>query len=245
MQGNQILNAIKTYIEHLRDGDVSDIKLQAKEKAMRQLFSYRLNINLVNAYINDVRNALEKSNICFIEIKFKTLRKFISGWGPIYFITEVPMAWDLILDVPYISSSSIKGIVRDYFKELTNDDKKTSCIFGGTNGVGKVIFFNAYPISSGKILDYDIISPHYNGADNEYDVNPVPIKFLTISEGVDFVTFIAFDKKELEECGKDSLSQLLQSFLFSMKMGWGRRTSRGYGDLEIISKQVELKCPSS
>ncbi|ACR41490.1 type III-B CRISPR module RAMP protein Cmr6 [Saccharolobus islandicus] len=240
---NSLLNAIKTYIEYLKEGN--NTKLNAKENAMRQLVSYSLNTSTINAYITDLYKALEKSNKCFIEMRFKTLRKFISGWSPIYFITEVPMSWDLILDTPYIAGSTIKGIVRDNFKELTNDDKKTSCIFGDTSGVGKVIFFNAYPISSGQILDYDIITPHYNGADNEYDVNPVPIKFLAINEGVEFITFIAFDKKELEECGKDSLSQLLQSFLFSMKMGWGRRTSRGYGDLEIVSKEVEIKCPSS
>ncbi|MBB5254874.1 type III-B CRISPR module RAMP protein Cmr6 [Sulfurisphaera ohwakuensis] len=240
---NSLLSAIKAYIEYLRRGN--NVKLNAKENVMRQLVSYKLNTSVINAYINDLYKALEKSNKCFIEIKFKTLRKFISGWSPIYFITEVPMSWDLILDTPYISGSTIKGIIKDYFKELTNDEKMTSCIFGDPNGVGKVIFFDAYPVSSGQILDYDIMTPHYSGADNEYYVNPVPIKFLAINEGVEFVTFVAFDKKELEECGKNSLYQLLQSFLFSMKMGWGRRTSRGYGDLTIISKEVELKCPSS
>ncbi|ADB86631.1 CRISPR-associated RAMP protein, Cmr6 family [Saccharolobus islandicus L.D.8.5] len=244
-RGTLLLNAINEYIKMLRNGLASNVKTNAKDNAMKLLVSSTLNISLVKDYVNDVENALKNSGLCYISLKFKTLSKFISGWSPIYFITEVPMSWDLILDIPYISGSTIKGIVRDYFKELTNDDTKTSCIFGDTSGVGKVIFFNAYPISSGQILDYDIITSHYNGADNEYDVNPVPIKFLAINEGVEFITFIAFDKKELEECGKDSLFQLLQSFLFSMKMGWGRRTSRGYGDLEIISKQVELKCPSS
>jgi CRISPR-associated protein Cmr6 len=245
IQGNRILNAIRTYIEHLRDRNISEIKLKAKEKAMEQLFSYRLNINLINAYISDIRNGLEKSNICFIEIKFKTLSKFISGWGPIYFITEVPMSWNLILDVPYISGSTIKGIIRDYFMELTGDNKQASCIFGDNNGVGKVVFFDAYPTNGEKILTYDIINPHYKGVNNEYDVMPVPIKFLAINEGVEFTTFLAFDKKELEECYNDTLSSLLRSIIFSTKMGWGRRTSKGYGDLEIVSKEVELKCPSS
>jgi CRISPR-associated protein Cmr6 len=243
---NSLLSAIKTYIDHLKNSsNISNARLDARENAMRQLSSYSLNLSLITAYVNDLRKALEKSNKCFIEIKFRTLRKFIAGWGPIYFITEVPMAWDLILDVPYIPGSTIKGIIRDYFMELTGDSELTSCVFGDNNSVGKVIFFDSYPTNGGKILTYDIINPHYKGVNNEYDVMPVPIKFLAINEGVEFTTFLAFDKKELEECGKNAFTSLLQSIIFSTRMGWGRRTSRGYGNLEIISKQVELKCPSS
>jgi len=254
MSQNILLNAIQQYINSLKKGNINitspgtsidKLKRDTKEQTMSYLFSFNLKTNLVQGYINDLQSALAKSDKCFISIKFKTLRKFISGWSPIYFITEVPMSWDLVLDTPYISGSTIKGILRDYFNEIVKDDNKTSCIFGDKNDVGKVIFFNAYPISPSKILAYDILTPHYNNADNEYDVNPNPIKFLTINEGVEFITFIAFNKKELEECSKDSLSQILKTFLLSMKMGWGRRTSRGYGNLEIITKEVELKCPSS
>jgi Uncharacterized protein predicted to be involved in DNA repair (RAMP superfamily) len=127
---NSLLSAIKTYIDHLKNSsNISNARLDAKENAMRQLSSYSLNLSLITAYVNDMRKALEKSNVCFIEIKFRTLRKFIAGWGPIYFITEVPMVWDLVLDVPYVPGSTIKGIIRDHFMELTGDNKQTSCCF--------------------------------------------------------------------------------------------------------------------
>jgi len=78
---NSLLNAIKTYIKTYIDnlkGNVPNAKLDAKENAMSQLASYNLNLSLITAYINDMRKALEKSNKCFIEIKLKTLRKFIA-----------------------------------------------------------------------------------------------------------------------------------------------------------------------
>ena len=260
MARNALLAAIKTYMDkvmYLRTSDVKDLDSQlrlAKEDAMKQLIDHKPNAGLITRHLDDLRDALSKSGKCFIELRFRTARKFISGWSPLYFITEVPMSWDMILDVPYIEGSTIKGIVRDYFMEVvkeSTDDKKraedmTDCVFGDKGGVGKVIFFNAYPVSEGPILTYDIINPHYPHAETEYDANPVPVKFLAIREGVDFVTFLAFDKNELANaCGTDALNYLLKALLLSMKVGWGRRTSRGYGELELAMEEVELKCPSS
>lgn len=257
---NALLTAIKAYMDKvlsLKGIDVRNINPQlrlAKEYAMKQLIEYKPNASLITGHLNDLREALSKSGMCFIELRFRTARKFISGWSPLYFITEVPMSWDMILDVPYIEGSTIKGILRDYFMEavkaLTGSDSKaekmTDCVFGNKEGVGKVIFFNAYPVSEGSILTYDIINPHYSHAETEYDANPVPVKFLAIKGGVEFVTFIAFDKAELSKaCDGDVLNNLLKALLLSMKVGWGRRTTRGYGELELVTQEVKLKCPGS
>lgn len=282
MVRNALLAAIKIYMDkvlRLRTSDVKDLDSQlrlAKEDAMKQLIYHKPNAGLIIRHLNDLRDALSKSGKCFIELKFRTARKFISGWSPLYFITEVPMSWDMVLDVPYIEGSAIKGVIRDYFmevvKELTGSDveakKTTDCVFGNNEMAGKVIFFNAYPVSSDEILTYDIITPHkpkaetddvaqetpnaylraphYPKVETEYNVTPVPVKFLAIKEGVEFVTFLAFDKEELSKsCGDNALNNLLKALLLSMKMGWGRRTSRGYGELEIVSREVVLKCPGS
>ena len=257
---NALLAAIKTYMDRvlcLKATGVDDIDSQlrsAKEDAMKQLIGHKPNAGLVNGHVNDLRETLSKSGKCFVELKFRTARKFISGWSPLYFITEAPMSWDMILDVPYIEGSTIKGILRDFFmevvKESTGDsssaEKMTNCVFGSSEGVGKVIFFNAYPVSSDEILTYDIITPHYPNAETEYDVEPVPVKFLTIKEGVEFVTFLAFDKTELTNaCGTTALNYLLKALLLSMKVGWGRRTTRGYGEFELATEGVKLKCPGS
>jgi len=249
-QGNLLLTAIKDYINKLKESStltINHTKRDAKKDVMKNLvsFNFDLKTNLVQSYIRDIEEALKKSNMCFITLTFKTLRKFISGWSAIYFITEAPLAWDLILDIPYIPGSSIKGIVRDYFDELTGNSELTSYIFGDKNEVGKVLFFDAYPTSGNNILTYDIINPHYKNVDNEYEVTPLPVKFLVINKGVEFTTFIAFDKEDLEKYDKDALSMLLKAIILSMKTGWGRRTTRGYGDLEIVSKEVEMSCPSS
>lgn len=267
---NNLLNSIKEYKTQLLDSIKESKEKESKEiqtsrkpsekrkdkvkpskivkdKVMSELVKYTPNYNLIKEYLDDLENSLKNSNMCYISLKFKTLQKFIAGWSLLYFITEVPLAWDLILDTPYIPGSEIKGILKDYFKEFTNNTKATDCIFGN-KGVGKVIFFDAYPIegpqnnspteSNQNILTYDIISPHYNGARNEYEVQPVPIKFLAINKGVTFKTFLAFNKDDIEKCKvnqDESVEKtLLKALVLSMKMGWGRRTSRGYGNLKLL-----------
>ncbi len=219
---------------------------------MKGLKEYEPNFNLIRAYTHEIEDSLKNSKECFIKIKLETVEKYISGWSPIYFITEVPISWDLILDTPYIQGSTIKGIIRDYFKEVCQDENVISCLFGDKNREGKVIFLDAYPyeVTKGnKILEYDIITPHYNNPENdEYKINPVPIKFLSINKGVRFVAFISFDIYELNECSDDALQLLIKALLLSIKMGWGRRTTRGYGGFKIVEnekgeKEVDVVCP--
>ncbi|MCY0858878.1 MAG: type III-B CRISPR module RAMP protein Cmr6 [Sulfolobaceae archaeon] len=199
----------------------------------------------VNDYVNEIEEELKQSKLCYVRLEFETKQKFIAGWSPIYFITEVPLAWDLILDVPYIPSSTIKGIMRDAITEISNENI-ANCLLGSASGIGHVIFFDAYPVSAQDgLLTYDIINPHYNDTKkNEYEVQPVPIVFISVNKGVKFVTFIAFDKTA-NECVKDgnSMELILKSLLYSMKLGWGRRTGRGYGELDLSLDRVSLRCP--
>ncbi|AKA74530.1 type III-B CRISPR module RAMP protein Cmr6 [Saccharolobus solfataricus] len=235
-RGNQLLRIISEYMTNLKE---KGQKL-AKDNTMENLVNFTPRYNLIKSYLDDVERALDRSGLCYVKITFITLSKLLTGWSPIYFITEVPLAWDMILDTPYIAGSEIKGIVKNYFKEVTSNDKVESCLYGDEGKMGKVIFFNAYPIDGKNVLTYDIITPHYNGAKDEYNVKPIPIKFLAINKGITFKTYLAFDNKELNECGKDSLYLLLKTMIFSMRIGWGRKVTRGYGSLDI--KEMDVKC---
>lgn len=248
------LNATGSNSPNKAPGEVlSEARLKAKEEAMRVLVQ-PVNVshyNLIAQYLRDVEEALKGSGRCYIKISFTTKSKLIAGWSPVYFITEVPLAWDLILDTPYIPGSIIKGLLRDYFLELTNDENLTNCVFGegggkGSYGMGVVEFLDAYPVSSRSAeLTYDIVNPHYKGVGDEYDVRPNPVKFVAINEGVKFVSFISFDKTRLSGvCGHGAAEALLKSILLSMRMGWGRRTTRGYGVLDLDLNGVEVRCPS-
>ncbi|MGC9113175.1 type III-B CRISPR module RAMP protein Cmr6 [Acidilobus sp.] len=144
---------------------------------------------------------------------------------PLYFITEAGMAWNPILDVPIIPSGAVKGILRNAFYGVTNDGNLTDCLFGSAGSAGMLTIFDAYPTSSDRgLLTADIINPHYRpNVRDEYEVMPVPVKFLAVNPGVTFTTFIAFNQDELNRCNvkaPELLKLLLAAVVFSGKMGW-------------------------
>ncbi|ADL18419.1 CRISPR-associated RAMP protein, Cmr6 family [Acidilobus saccharovorans 345-15] len=236
--GNRLLGALLKYQQEMLKGspreDARSMSLEGLVKGW--------DLSRARGYVNEVRQSIVSSGMDFISLKLTTKRKFMGGWSPIYFITEVPLAWDLIIDVPYIPGSQAKGIVRDAFLEVSGDDKMADCVFGSRKAEGKVTFTDFYPVASqGGLLVYDIINPHYSPERrpfNEYNANPVPVKFVAVNSGVTFEGFVVFRRDELEPCGQDAFKLLLQAIFYSSVSGWGRRTTRGYGELDL---QVELE----
>ncbi len=110
---------------------------------------------------------------------------------------------------PYIPASAVKGIIRSWiitevFGETDDsvkkngpagaearalDDEGFRAIFGDTKQVGKIKFFDAYPITKPKI-DTDIMNPHFGdyygdqtGETPPADyLTPVPVPFLTVKD---------------------------------------------------------------
>ncbi|MGQ9702775.1 MAG: type III-B CRISPR module RAMP protein Cmr6 [bacterium] len=101
-------------------------------------------------------------------------------------------------------------------------------ILGTQSNVGKVIFFDAYPVDEIK-LKLDVMTPHYGDYYSDKGKtppadwqNPNPIKFLTV-EKTKFRFFLASKDNRLLDKEKEYLSQALQAH------GIGAKTSLGYG----------------
>jgi len=193
---------------------------------------------------------------CTLGGKFKIYElteQFITGVGLDHPI-EVGFLWNHTLGIPYIAGSSIKGIVKNWADNWSQEDNIKS-IFGSNlddvkeNQVGSVIFFDALPY--GRInLKTDIMTPHYtsyysnNKCPGDWS-NPIPIPFLTVDKNQRFIFFVApRTKNDIKDCSK--VIEWLDEALTTL--GAGAKTATGYGCFKPVedaeksyNEQLKLK----
>ncbi len=197
--------------------------------------------------------SLKENKIQTFTITAKTSSPFITGLGSGH-PTETGMILDRNLGVPYIPSSSIKGILRLAYAVNIADgrsevpDSELEKYFGLTDTNksrrGQLMFLDAYPRGNVE-LKLDIMNPHfgkyYDGTDKQpvETESPVPIKFLTVKQGTEFVfncAYLPLDEKDRsDEKVKDDVEKMFAT-AFS-KLGFGGKTSIGYGRFERVENQ--------
>lgn len=157
---------------------------------------------------------------------------------------------------PYLPATSLKGITRAWIvdccfesEEEAIEDPSFLQMFGSTDQIGSLLFFDAFPTHAPTIKE-DIMNPHYpkyyTGEEPPADYqSPVPIPFLTV-ENTSFQFLIGFKPlPELEDptvsgpiarqLGKNNgeLSLLEAGKQWLLKAlsehGIGAKTALGYG----------------
>ena len=220
---------------------------QAKKESLDALIKNNqvLSVNCTTSenYIKEVIKAVESLNIKYIVLKLKLESNLLTGWSPLYFIDEVPTAWDLILDVPYIPGTTIKGLIRSSFASAIHNSAKEKKIFGDKGEVGGAIFLDAYPVKcEDGILIKEVMTPHYKKSiKTEFDVTPIPIIFAAVKKGTEFKTAILFD----DELSEDLILDAAKAVGFALRYGVGRKTTRGYGKFSVDIEDVKLNKKSS
>lgn len=159
------------------------------------------------------------------------------------------MHFNYTYGVPVIYGSSVKGLLRAYFKEFYNDtidkDALMADIFDGVNNnepkpmYQRDVFFDAVLIEgcskrNGKILDSDSITSHRAGALKE----PNPVTFLKIAAGCRIRFF--FNLKDSMVNGTP-YSAVKKKNLFKdilLAVGAGAKTNVGYGQFEETAKDI-------
>lgn len=183
----------------------------------------------------------------------KLTSRFITGIGQSH-PNEIGMCFDHTLGIPYISASSLKGAVRfanaatlfnSVFagKNSFNDeeDALTRSMFGGIASKGEAVFLDAYPLYVPKMVT-EIINPHYGNYFDPNDKkdypddhhNPVPVKFLAVESGIEFVFRCVFEKNE------EIRKRAEQVFLEAFKNGLGAKTSIGFGRFDRKMGEPEI-----
>lgn len=163
------------------------------------------------------------------------------------------MHLDYVYGMPIVYASSVKGVLRTYFKDFCRDNQKVSqedindlyeAIFNGNKKVGseyepmsiysRDIFFDAVIVGKDgndtNLLEDDVITPH---GDDPLK-NPIPIQMLKISSGC--ILEFRFILNDSDINGKtytiDFKSNLFKKILTTF--GVGAKTNVGYGRLEEV-----------
>jgi len=118
-------------------------------------------------------------------------------------------------------------------------------VFGVPGQAGKVIFFDAIPANPANLqLELDVMNPHYapyyQGTEPPADYhNPVPVFFLTIGPGSEFLFAVASREEHLAEKAREWLTKALT------EMGVGAKTVAGYGLWKESQETSAASSPTS
>ncbi len=187
--------------------------------------------------------SLKDLGITVFSIEAETLSPFVTGLGSGH-PTETGITLDRNLGIPYIPSSSIKGVMSiAYAVNISGEDGKVpesllEEYFGSNEKRGQLIFLDAYP--KDKIeLKVDIINPHYpkyynNDKNTPLPVEteePVPVTFLVVPKGIGFIfrcVYLPLGKNLNVQSEKiDEINKIFKT-AFS-EIGFGAKTGLGYG----------------
>jgi len=192
---------------------------------------------------NQWKNAI-KAQKQTLSFDIVSLSKVIFGSGNASAL-EVGVHLNKPWGVPYISGSSIKGILASFLHKTETmpvDGLDYVNIFGGNYDgkkySGSVVFNDAwlYP-DSDSWFERDIINPHYQkyySGERFPDgmESPIPVQTLALSGGLSF--FVSMQ-------GPDNLLQYLKDVLKQAfyEIGAGAKTAVGYGRFKVVTSDEE------
>lgn len=142
--------------------------------------------------------------LCRIESAERVLVRTGEAFGRVPF--EIGLAFDPVLNVPYIPASSLKGAFRQALELKWGEEGRriAEIAFGSKREAGVVGVTDAYPVQINvraqrgarpRLFDPDVIAPHYPGKELEIDVQPIPNVFVTIAPGVVFEFYVYYNKE--------------------------------------------------
>lgn len=167
---------------------------------------------------------------------------------------KIGFSLDYVTGQPYIPGSSVKGLLRFYFKhseviqQLLGKDLSVSdvralekAIFETDDDAGADadIFFDAVikcGDKEGRVLGFDSITPH----GEDLTKNPVPIKIVKIMP--DVVIEFSFNLKDTK-AGNRTVTATEKEDLFKeilCNFGIGAKTNVGYGVLTAVDEKTEV-----
>lgn len=159
---------------------------------------------------------------------------------------ENSLRFDHCTGLPYIPSSSIKGVAKFAAKSNETKDERTrnkeGDIFGTQDQVGKVQFWDGFPVEV-PTLKIDIMNNHfpdyYSGKSSapSDDMNPNPVPFIVVDSDSEFYFPIVARDQDTLQRAIDFLEKALGEW------GVGAKTSVGYGMFYDFEKETIVPPP--
>lgn len=169
---------------------------------------------------------------------------------------KLGMHFDYTYGQPVIYGSSVKGVLRSYFKEEyggEDADAIIADIFEGKDYQDRNtplekrrlkpmyerdVFFDAIvvePNKKGKILDADAIAPHGGDSHDNPFAEPVPIPFIKIASGMKLLFRFKLNEIKQGDTVVMSADKKLKLFVKILTTyGIGAKTNVGYGQLKSV-----------
>jgi len=249
---------------HLSKEDFKEALFRDNWQFHQKIEQYQNQINIITnrnkAYLDIIKKYYKSLNKIILDVTAETKTRVLCDtsspfmWLP----DEVGLAWDPILDTPFIPSSEIKGALSAII-EFDYDKIIRDILFGGELTKCKmhmkslVDFTDAYPIEAPNgLLEKDVMTPIYAREIEEHKVSPAPVKFYVIKPGSKFKFLVLVNKNWLDELiKKECIQKLLENYALSSTekiidiliesarkafelWGIGSKTSADYGRFEII-----------
>jgi CRISPR-associated protein Cmr6 len=170
-------------------------------------------------------------------IEAKPVWRFVVGLGAAH-VLETGITLHRLFGLPIIPGSALKGAAKSYAQLVegrTDDDPELVAVFGTTEQVGSVIFFDAIPLEVPK-FQLDIMNLHYPNYYRTQGQNPPadwespnPVFFLTVTK-----TPYRFAIAARSEQG-NRLLDLAEKWLKGAlaDLGIGAKTSADYGFWDV------------
>lgn len=247
---------IQILMERVINGEsytmISNMLAESLEKAYsncRDTYMKRL-LNDASERISSFYEYFSKAHKLTLVYTLETLTRLSIHTKNPYMPLEIGLAWHPYLNLPYLPSSSIKGLIRSYMEkyEITVCGLTVSDLFGSkyrseNERSGLLTVSDALPINCiDKLIDVEVISPHYiesRGIIDEARVKPTPLLFPTISRGVKFKLVIGLKETRGKDvqCIVNEIENIIREAFLD---GIGAKTSVGFGALtvQLQSKKV-------
>ena len=179
----------------------------------------------------DIASSFREQGYDVYELSMTTAERLIVGLGEAHYL-ETGIKLSKTYGVPYISGSTLKGMLRAFYDDNDDIAKKIFGEGGDSGRKGSVVFLDAYPEvdEPSSLFEVDVMNPHYSGyytggeAPSDW-MSPVPIFFLVLKPGVKFRGLLIIDglsEKEIDDLEK-KLKEALES------RGVGGKKALGYG----------------
>ena len=186
---------------------------------------------------DSILNKFHELGIPTYQFSMRTSWRLITGIGASSSL-EVGMILHHVYGIPYIPSSSLKGLLRYCLTKVEpENDLNMNELLGHLDNEhavkGKIVFLDAFP-EPGFQLSVDIMNNHYQdyymGDKPPADwMDPNPIKFLTVRNAT-FVFRMFADKEDVDKTTLEKVAKALSRALTDL--GIGAKTAVGYGRLE-------------
>jgi len=208
-------------------------------------------LSIASSTIDDVfDNASRLFNVVLL-LDMEAISRIVIHTRSPFMPLEIGIAWHPYLNLPYIPSTSLKGVLRAYIEGFGVEacGIPLRSLLGSTDEMSGIMVSDALPVAcTSTIIQPDVLTPHYSEAKgdiSEVQAKPVPLVFPTIAPGtrLKFVVAINIPRNLIEKLGLRG-NTFMQTLLCLAKelpkvieaafqFGVGAKTSVGYGAIRI------------